>query len=161
MSGCGWVILFSVFYRNLLFHLIVYYYFILFYLLFYSVVAERNCLLLNSRLDKVYIVLQAWLFRFVRAVPWFVIFSFVIHNGQLSPRLASVLGLDRCFQSDSLLYLVFSLFSYWPFAFHRVGWYIAVCVSPWVHKVQIGLGSEEMEGKRTASLFAHGHPSSC
>ena len=69
-----WVISFSVFYRNLLFHLVVYYYFILFYLLFYSVVAERNCLLLNSRLDKVYIVLQAWLFRFVRAVPWFELF---------------------------------------------------------------------------------------
>ena len=47
-----------------------------------------------------------------------MIFSFVIHYGKLSPWLVSVLGLDRCFHSDSLLYLVFSLYSYWPFVFH-------------------------------------------
>ena len=48
----------------------------------------------------------------------FVIFSFVIHYGQISHWLVSVLGLDRCFQSESLLYLVFSLYSYWSFVFH-------------------------------------------
>ena len=50
--------------------------------------------------------------------PEFVIFSFVTHYEQLLPRLVSVLGLDQCFQSDSLLYLVFSLYPYWPFVFH-------------------------------------------
>ena len=37
---------------------------------FYSVVAEWNCLLLVSCLDKSYIVLQVWLLRFVRVVPY-------------------------------------------------------------------------------------------
>ena len=38
--------------------------------IFYSVVAEWNCLLLVSCLDKFYIVLQVWLLRFVRVVPY-------------------------------------------------------------------------------------------
>ena len=50
--------------------------------------------------------------------PKFIIFSFVIHYAQLFPRLVSVLGLGRCFQSDSLFYLVFRLYSYWLFVFH-------------------------------------------
>ena len=102
------------------------------YLFLNSVVAERNCLPLDLCLDK-YIVLQVWLFLFFPGCslfevffnfglsgyrPEFVIFSFVTHYEQLLPRLVSVLGLDRCFQSDSLLYLVFSLFPYWPSVFH-------------------------------------------
>ena len=53
----GWVISFSVFYRDL-------------FLFFYTVLAERNCLLLYSCLDKFYTVLQVWLFRFVRVVSY-------------------------------------------------------------------------------------------
>ena len=101
--------------------------------------AERNCLLLDSCLDKLYIVLQVWLFLFSFLSfffpgcslfqvffnfglsgfrPKFVIFSFVIHYARLLPRLVSVLGLERCFQSDSVLYLVFRFYSYWPFVCH-------------------------------------------
>ena len=144
VSGC--VISFSVFYRNLFlyyyyyynynyyyYYYCYYYYYYFIFSFFYSVVAEWNCLLLLSCLDKSYIVLQVWLLRFVRVVPYlkcfsnfglsgfrpeFVIFSFVTLYGQLSPWLVSVLGLDRCFHSDSLLYLVFSLNSYWSFVFH-------------------------------------------
>ena len=88
--------------------------------------AERNCLLLDSYLDKFYVVRQVWLFRSVCSVPYlrcsvqFWVFGLssgicklfnAIQYGQLLLRLVSVLGLDRCFQSDSLLYLVFSLYS--------------------------------------------------
>ena len=61
--------------------------------------AERNCLLLESCLDKFYLVLEVWLLRLSGCSlfvvffnfglsgfrPEFVIFSFVIHYGKLSP----------------------------------------------------------------------------
>ena len=73
VSGC--VISLSVFYRNLFLYYYYYcycyyYYYYFIILFFYSVVAEWNCLLLLSCLDKSYIVLQVWLLRFVRVVPY-------------------------------------------------------------------------------------------
>ena len=137
--------------------------------------AKKNCLLLDSCLDKLYIVLQVWLFLFsflflVFPVcslfqvfcnfglsgfyPKFAIFSFVIHYAQLLHRLVSVLGLDRCFQSDSLLYLVFRSYPYWPFVFHP-----SVDIMPCAFRpAYIGLKwdwkADEMEGER-AARFVH------
>ena len=143
--------------------------------------AERNCLLLDSCLDKLYIVLQVWLFlfsflffffrgcslfevffNFGRSCfrPKFVVLSFVVHYAQLLPRLVSVLGLDRCFQSDSLLYLVFRLYSYWPFVFRPSVDIMPCAFRPAYIGLKYDWKAEEMEGERAASLFTYGHPSS-
>ena len=129
--------------------------------------AERNCLIvLDSGLDKFYLVLQVSLFGFVRVVLCLRCFSvlgyrpeFVTHYGLLSPRLVSVLGLYRCFQSDSLLYLVFSLYSYWPFVFHP-----SIDIMPCAFRLayirlNFDWKAEEMEGKRAVSLLEYDHPS--
>ena len=122
--------------------------------------AERNCLIvLDSWLDKFYLVLQVSLFGFVRVVLCLRCFSilgyrpeFVTHYGLLSPRLVSVLGLYRCFQSDSLLYLVFSLYSYWPVVFHP-SVYIMPCAFRLAYtRLKFDWKAEEMEGKRAFSL---------
>ena len=118
-------------------------------------------------LDKFYLVLQVSLFGFVRVVLCLRCFpilgyrpEFVTHYGLLSPLLVSVLGLYRCFQSDSLLYLVFSLYSYWPAVFHP-----SIDIMPCAfHLAYIRLKfdwkAEEMEGKTAVSLLAYDHPSS-
>ena len=78
--------------------------------------------------------------------------EFVTQYGLLPPRLVSVLSLYRCFQSDSLLYLVFSLYSYWPVVFHP-----SVCIMPCAFRLayirlKFDWKAEEMEGKRAFSL---------
>ena len=59
--------------------------------------AERNCLLLDSCLDKLYIVLQVWLFLFsflsffFRAVPYFRCFSILGFRAfGLSPEICNL-----------------------------------------------------------------------
>ena len=76
--------------------------------------------------------------------------------GLLSPRLISVLSLYRCFQSDSLLYLVFSLYSYWPVVFHP-----SVDIMPCAFRLanirlKFDWKAEEMEGKR--AMITHPVP---
>ena len=127
----GWVFLFSVFYRNLFLYLFL---FLSFFLYFFLLGCGREELssagfmfreilysapsLVVSFCPGCSLFVVFFNFGLSGFRPEFVIFSFLIHYGQLSPRLVSVLGLDRCFQSDSLLYLVFGLYSYWPFVFH-------------------------------------------
>ena len=157
ISGCGRVI---SFWDSIVVYLIN--------LVLNSVMAERNCLVvLDSWLDKFYLVLQVSLFAFVRVVLCLRFFSilgyrpeFVTRYGLLSPRLVSVLGLYRCFQSDSLLYLVFSLYSYWPIVFHP-----SIDIMPCAFRLayirlKFDWKAEEMEGKRAVSLLAYDHPSS-
>ena len=119
--------------------------------------AERNCLIvLDSRLDKFYLVLQVSLFGFVRVVLSLRCFSilgfrpeFITHYGLLSPRLVSVLGLYRCFQSDSLLYLVFSLYSYWPIVFHPSISIMPCALRLAYIRLKFDWKAEEMEGKKS------------
>ena len=157
VSGCGWVI---SFWDSIVVYLIN--------LVLNSVMAERNCLIvLDSWLDKFYLVLQVSLFGFVQVVLCLTCFSilgyrpeFVTHYGLLSPRLASVLGLYRCFQSDSLLYLVFSLYYYWPVVFHPSIDIMPCALRLAYIRLKFNWKAEEMEGKRAVSLLAYDHPSS-
>ena len=157
VSGCGWVI---SFWDSIVVYLIN--------LVLNSVMAERNCLVvLDSWLDKFYLVLQVSLFGFFRVVLCLRCFSilgyrpeFVTHYGLLLPRLVSVLDLYRFFQSDSLLYLVFSLYSYWPDVFHPSIDIIPCAFRLAYIRLKFDWKAEEMEGKRAVSLLAYDHPSS-
>ena len=130
-SGC--VISFSVFYRNLFLYYYHYHYCYFIYLFFtrfwlsgivfcwfhvwINFISASSLVGLFCPGCSLFVVF--FNFGLLGFPPEFVIFSFVIHYGQLSPWMVLVLGLDRCFHLDSLLYLVFSLNSYWPFVNHR------------------------------------------
>ena len=188
VSGCGWVISFLVFYRRNLFHLVIYFSY-LFIFLFYSliiiiiicnsVVAERNCLLLDSCLDKFNLysassLVVSFFFFFSGLFPIWGVFQFWAFG--LSSEICNLFirhsvcttvtsagfssGPRPVFPVGQPPLLRFSFVPLLAFCFSCVGWYNAMCVSPCVHRVKIGLETEEMEGERAASLFAYGHPSS-
>ena len=78
--------------------------------------------------------------------------EFVTKYGLLPPLLLSVLSLYRCFQSDSLLYLVFSLYSYWPVVFHPSVYIIPCALRLAYVRLKFDWKAEEMEGKRAVIL---------